>query len=177
MGRCSLHLLDWIRGTDSRSSTDEHSGAHEITIEFRDVPQWLQRANQVKALVEEGILPHDIAQRLGLKPRSITVLYHRWYAHHGLPIPEEYQRLSCKSAAEQPVPVYQRIAAEVQRLADQGLSLQDIAAHCDVDRNTITATMKYLAQQRGERLMDGRARRKMLRIAQQKRSGEGRKGP
>ncbi len=123
------------------------------------------------------MLPHDIAQRLGMKPRSVNVLYHRWYAHHGLSIPEAYQRLSCKSAAEQTVPVCQRIATEVERPADQGLPLQEIAEQYGVDLNTLTATMKYLAKQRGERPMDGRARRKMLRIAREKRNVEGGNNP
>lgn len=136
----------------------------------------MRRATEVKALIESGMRPHDVAAKLNVQPKSTMRLYHCWYAHHGLPVSEAFQRLSWKSAAAQSLPVYQRIAGEVQRLADQGWPLQDIASHCQVDRNTVTASMNYLAKQRGERPLDGRARRKMLRIEREKRNGEERKG-
>lgn len=163
-------LLDWLLG---KPSIDEPSlpSSEVVRLEFKAEPAWIVRAQQVVKLIESGVQPAEAAAQLKMKAPSVIKLYRRWYQHHGLPTPAAFARMSRKPASEQSLPRYQQIAETVQRLLEEGWPMQEIARMCQVDRNTVTAAVKYLAKKRGEHVLDGRARRKQLRL-QREQDGE-----
>jgi len=59
-------------------------------------------------------------------------------------------------------PLYQEVADRVMELYDEGLLLGKIADRLKLDRNTVTAAVRWWHESRGLPAPDGRTRRKQL---------------
>jgi len=68
-------------------------------------------------------------------------------------------------------PLCQKVADAVIDLCDQGLLLGEIAERLEIDRNTVTAAIRWWHKSRGLPVPDGRTRRKQLA----KKTSKGRK--
>jgi site-specific DNA recombinase len=172
-GSFSLRLLQGLQG-QSLASSVENPIDPIVTIVFRKVESWKKRASEAKALLENGMSPFDVAKRMTLTVRAVSRLVKRWFTDQGLSVPPQFQHLSLKPSEDQRVLIHCRIADEVERLLAAGWKYQDIAEHCKVNRDEITRAVEYLAKRRGEKPVDGRSRRKQLRLQreQQKHSDD-----
>jgi transposase len=134
----------------------------EFTIDFREPPQIEALSERAKELYDQGLMNAQIAKRLGCSRSRLTALLKFWFESRGLEMPDgRVRRASLKRKHVAP-PLYQRIADEVMVLYRQQMLLQEIAARLGVDRNTITAAIRWWHESRGQEIPDGRTRRKDL---------------
>jgi DNA invertase Pin-like site-specific DNA recombinase len=137
-------------------------GGEPIVIDFVDPDPLDEKAEEVKALYDQGLLNTVIAQKLKTSKSQVTKLLHHWFESRGERMPDGRARRSqllVKHA--DPLP-YQQLETQVMELYDQKHPLQDIAGTVDRDRNTITAVIKRWHEARGLPVPDGRTRRKSL---------------
>jgi DNA invertase Pin-like site-specific DNA recombinase len=134
----------------------------EIVIDFREPPQIDASSEEAKRLADEGLLYAEIAQRLGCARSRVTHLLRHWHESRGLEVPDGHARRATLQKKCLEPSLYQRIADEVMLLYNQGLLLQEIADRLLVDRNVITAAIRWWHESRGRPIPDGRSRRKSL---------------
>jgi hypothetical protein len=165
-GTFRLRLLDTILSHSSRGPA--RVSGDEVTIDFRESSPAEELADVAKAIWDQGILVKQIADRLS-EQRSVRVSRNlvrlaiaHWFKSRGLPVPDGRSRratLTHKHVAASP---YQSIADRVMELFNQGGLLSEIAEELDVDRNTVTAAVRWWHEQRNLPVPDGRTRRKAL---------------
>jgi hypothetical protein len=172
----------WLRGSFTlrllRCALDEAGGTGPegdrgipTHVDFRKPTGAEELADEAKALWDRTgpeLLVRQISSELS-KSRGTKIgrnlvakaLAH-WFTSRGLPVPDGRSRratLAKKSLVDLP---YQAIADRAMELFDQGVLLGEIADTLDVDRNTITAAVRWWHEQRGLAVPDGRSRRKIL---------------
>lgn len=164
-GRFRLRLLEYVCG---RVGAAAPAGEGiEVVIDFHESSVAAKRADQVKALYDEGWTNGVIAARLGLNHNQVRQALVAWYEQRGLPTPDNRSRKNARRAPDGWRPKYQVIASDVMRLADEGLLLHEIAKRLHCDRTTVKSAMEYWYASQGQTAPDGRARRKTLRIARE----------
>lgn len=153
--------------TDERWAGPEHaSGDHseEIVIDFREPPEIESLSERAKQLYDQGVMNAQIAKELGCARNYVTKLLKFWFESRGLKMPDGRSRRSTLQQKHLEPPVYQQIADEAMALYQQGMLLQDVANTLQVDRNTITAVIRWWHETRGLPVPDGRTRRKDLDV-------------
>lgn len=171
----------WLRGTFRLRlltaaasklglSLDKEEGV-EVQIEFKEEPAGVRLAERAKALYDEGLLIKEIARRLGVSRNLASRAVARAFAARGESVPDHRLRRKTLAAPWVTLPLYQRIAADVIRLANEGLLLQEIARRLAVDRNVVTRAVAWWHEARGLPVPDGRTRRKSLPVKTERRAG------
>lgn len=153
--------------TDERWAGPEHaSGDHseEIVTDFREPPEIESLSERAKQLYDQGVMNARIAAELGCARNYVTKLLKFWFESRGLKMPDGRSRRSTLQQKHLEPPVYQQIADAAMALYQQGTLLQEIATALQVDRNTITAVIRWWHEGRGLAVPDGRARRKELDV-------------
>lgn len=130
--------------------------AEEVTIDFVDENPLDAKAEEAKALRDAGLLHQEIAKQMNCWPSCVTKYLKHWERLHGQPLPPKRQK------QDRQLCQHQQIADEVMPRVENGELLQDIAVALDVDRNVITAAIRWWHEQRGLPVPDGRSRRKQL---------------
>ncbi|MBL9094385.1 MAG: recombinase family protein [Planctomycetaceae bacterium] len=159
-GRFRVRLLSYLVGHCGGVAADE---GYEVTIDFRRPSQRDAEAERAWQLREQDkLLNVEIAERLGCGKRQVTQLLKHAAAIRGVPYEDGRSRRSGLQRKHRTPPLFERMAAEVGRLVEQGLLLVEIGERLPLDRTTLTkAYNKYRADQ-GLPPLDGRARRKLL---------------
>lgn len=139
---------------------DAHTEA--IVIDFREPPEMEALSERAKQLYDEGLMHARIAEELGCARSYVTKLLRFWFSARGLAMPDGRGRRATLRQKHLESPVYQRIAAEVMVRHRQGMLLQDIANDLHIDRNTVTAAIRWWHEARGLAIPDGRSRRRAL---------------
>jgi site-specific DNA recombinase len=133
-----------------------------ITIDFVRPDPLTEKAEKAKALWDQGLLNVQIAAVLECSRSMVTKLLKHWSALHGVELINGHARRAQLEQQHVELPLYKRIADEVMRRVDAQELLQDIAAALGVDRNTISASIRWWHEARGLPVPDGRPRRKTL---------------
>jgi AraC-like DNA-binding protein len=152
-------------GGSAPVGADDDPAAPVVEMDFLPPSPLDERAEQVKALADQGLMLSDVAARLGLHKSQVTAAFKHYYHSRGLTPPDGRARRGTLQVKHHVPPMYQQIAPQVKALYEQGLKLGDIAAQLHCDRATVDQTLKWLGQTSNLRRIDGRARRKALRLA------------
>lgn len=148
--------------SNESSATEVDSVSEEIVIDFVKPSRLDELAPKAKELYDQGILERDIAEELGIARSYLTKVLDHAFAQAGEERPDGRKRRHEVQRESPDTYHYRRIADEVKRLVDEELLLQEIAEELEVDRNTVTAALRYWYESRGLEAPDGRTRRKGL---------------
>jgi len=169
-GRFSIKSADVVNAatntameSDGEVTVPNDCLSEDIVIDFVDLNPLVAKAEVAKRLYDRGLLNCEIAEELGCSRAMITKLLKFWFTSNNQEMPDSRGRLKQLGRRTRELPLYQRIADEMKRLADEGLLLQEIAARLGVDRNTVTAAQVFWHESRRLEVPDGRTRRKRLK--------------
>ncbi|HUT93406.1 MAG TPA: hypothetical protein VMY37_28340 [Thermoguttaceae bacterium] len=104
----------------------------------------------------------QIANVLGCSRSRLTKILKHWFKSRDLEMPDGRTRRATLKQKHVDAPMYQTIADDVMSLYRQEKLLQDIADTLNVDRNTVTAVIRWWHESQGLPVPDGRTRRKEL---------------
>jgi hypothetical protein len=161
-GRFRVSVLQALVGKLTGVTAVESEDAVEVALDYREPTEAEQWAGRVKGLYDRGLLMKTIAAELGINRNLARLALEAWYERAGQALPDGRSRRAQLNQKHLTPPLYQRIAGQVKELESEGLLLQDIAAHLDVDRNTVTKALAYGRGTDGGVPEDGRSRRKRL---------------
>ena len=145
---------------DSGESRGE--SRQKFVIDFRETPKIETQSQQAKQLYDRGLLYVEIAKEMGCNRSYVTKLLKHWFASRGEEMPNGYKRRSTLKNKQVDPTIPQKIADDAMALYRKDMLLQDIAAALEVDRNTITAAIRWWHESRDLPVPDGRTRRKGL---------------
>jgi DNA invertase Pin-like site-specific DNA recombinase len=164
----------WLRGTfkfdplppfiGDRVDGNASGTPREVSIDFRDPTLAERRAEEVKLLMDQGLVMAEIAQRLGMYKNQVTAAHREWYLRRGLTPPDGRKRRSSLAKKHLVAPPYQALADKVMELYRQGKLLHAIARELGINAATVTQAIRWWHGSRGLDAPDGRARRKNLEI-------------
>ena len=137
----------------------QESTSEEITLWLTSLPDWAQRADEVKALYDQNLSAANIATKLGLKFRAIAKALNWWYTQRGLPVPSGNEKRSRIIYAPKRDVIFEDVIA----LWKADMPLHAIAKRLGTSRNTVTAMVKLWHKQQGLPWLNGQARRKQIR--------------
>ncbi len=132
-----------------------------ITIDFVRNDPLDAKAEQVKALWDQGKLGKEIAVKLGCSPAQVTKLLKHWAKLHHAELPSGHAR-GMQIAQQSNPPLYQQIAERAYELHERGLLIVEIASEVHGDINTVTKALRFWCDSHGLPWVDGRTRRKGL---------------
>ena len=161
-GRFKVRLLSFLveRVTGVRPSHCDEGV--EVAIDYREPPEIEVQSERAKQLYDQGMMNAQIAKELGCARNYVTKLLKYWFESRGLVMPDGRSRRATLKQKHVEPPLYQQIADPVMELYRQKMLLQDIADALEVDRNTVTAAIRWWHEVRGLPVPDGRTRRKQL---------------
>jgi len=165
--RCSAVAQGLLAGTDVADQVPAEESAalgDVIVIDFREPPQYQVESERAKELLDRGWLMTRIGQEMHKAKSYVRKLIAFWHTSRGLPVPDGRARRATLAEKHSKCPLYQQISDEVMCLYHQHLLLEEIAARLTIDRNTVTAAVRWWHLSRGLPVPDGRARRKDLEV-------------
>lgn len=141
-------------------------GAHTeaVVIDFREPPEIETLSERAKQYYDDGLMHARIAKKLGCARSYVTKLLRFWFQSRGLVMPDGRARRATLPQKHLESPLYQQIAEKVMGRYRPGMLLQDIARDLHIDRNTVTAAIRWWHEARGLPVPDGRSRRKELEV-------------
>ncbi|MEQ8788669.1 MAG: recombinase family protein [Pirellulaceae bacterium] len=155
-------LVGATDGSQAPSKPAPRDDCEEIVIDFREPLQIESLSEKVKELYDQGMMMALIAERLGCSRSRATAALKFWFESRDLVMPDGRTRRGELKQKHIEPPLYQRISEQVIELFRVDTLLQDIADTLKVDRNTVTAAIRWWHEQRGIPVPDGRTRRKEL---------------
>ncbi len=159
-------IVAGLVGTGEQERTelaaDANSFSEEVVIDFREPPEIDALAERAKELYDQGLMNAQIAKLLGCSRSRMTAILKHWFASRGMEMPDGRSRRASLAQKHLDAPLYQRIANDVMALVHQGKLLQEVAKDLEIDRNTVTASIRWWHAERGMPIPDGRTRRKGL---------------
>ena len=162
----STALVTGLIGSAERAGEDavpDSDGlVEEIVIDFREPPEIEALSKRAKELHDEGMMNAEIAEQLGCSRSRLTKILKHWFESRGLEMPDGRSRRASLGKKHLEPPLFQEIADDVMRLYDLEVLMQDIAEQLNVDRNTVTSTVRWWHESKGLPVPDGRTRRKGL---------------
>ena len=162
-GTFRIHLLQaFAKGAILDDSEGSEPNTEETFVDFHEPLAIEERADEVKAMVDRGLMMAEIALKLGVHRNQVTFALQHWYTTRGLTAPDGRTRRSTLEKKHLSAPLYQAIADRVMELCKQGKLLYSVATELGVDRNTITQAIDWWHRSRGLPAPDGRTRRKTL---------------
>jgi len=149
-------LLTGVNNAKSTEGAESTLLKETVSVEFRTEPQWMQKADKVKALFDKHLKHKEIGQQIGCSRSRVGKILASWYEGHGLPVPDGRKlkkRLPSRAKAI-------GLADEVKKLLDEDLPMQEISTRLKCSKHTVTEAMRYWYESRGLPVPDGRHRRK-----------------
>jgi hypothetical protein len=146
---------------EARSATAD---ANNITIEFRELPPWAARTEEVKARVDAGLGYPEIAAALGWTEQWVAKARAWWYASRGLPVPDgrtEMARPDRPTMAE-------TLTERVMPLWEAGTPIEEIAGALGCSRDIVRESVRQWHLARGLQVPDGRHRRREVNEARRR---------
>lgn len=156
-----------IRGVSSflagtSASVEETGQGEEVVIDFIQPDKAHQQREIAKRMYDAEEPEFKIAEALGVSRSRVTKLIDEVFELRGEKKPDGRSRRSRLAVKHKEPPPYQAIAEEVMKLFRQKVKYGKIAEALNIDRNTVTSSVKYWHDQRGLPVPDGRTRRKSL---------------
>ncbi len=170
-GRFKVRLLSFLIERVTGVRPLENEDGIEVVIDYCEPPEIIALSEKAKALYDAGMMNARIAKELGRARSYVTKLLKYWHESRGLVMPDGRSRRATLTQKHMEPPPYQQIADDVMRRYQQKMLLQDIADAFKVDRNTITAVIRWWHESRGLPVPDGRARRKELDVKTSPKNG------
>jgi DNA-binding CsgD family transcriptional regulator len=155
-------LLGTVDGCEEDESSDPDGFTEEFVIDFREIPEIECLSERARELYDQGLMNAQIAEVLGRDRNYVTKLLKHWFESRGLAMPDGRSRRATLRQKHVDPPLYQTIADEVMALYGRKMLLQDIADSLGIDRNTVTAAVRWWHKVRDLPVPDGRTRRKDL---------------
>ena len=152
-------LIEKLTGVPA-TVTDE---AIEVVIDYLHPVSFDEEAERAWLLYQQELLNAQIALELKCSRSKITKLLHYASEKHGVPLENGHVRRARLAKKCVRLLKHQEIADEVIRRYHQDELLDDIAIALNVDRNLVTAAVRWWHEVRGLPVPDGRTRRKSLK--------------
>jgi DNA invertase Pin-like site-specific DNA recombinase len=161
-GRFRVRLLDAAVAKLTGVVPGPDGDGLEVAIDYREPTEAERWADKVKDLYDRGLLINAIAAELGINRNLARLALAAWSERTGELLPDGRSRRSTLGVQQTEPPLYQRVAEEVKVLLDEGLLMRGVAERLGIDRDTVTAAMRFWYTSRGLAVPDGRTRRKGL---------------
>jgi DNA invertase Pin-like site-specific DNA recombinase len=161
-GRFRVRLLTAVVSKLAGVALSADGDGVEVTIDYREPTEAEQWADRVKERYDRGQLINVIAAELGIRRNLARLALAAWSERTGEVLPDGRSRRQSLANPQSEPPLYQRVADAVKRLLDEGILMQEVAQRLNIDRNTMTAAMRFWYRSRGLEAPDGRGRRKEL---------------
>jgi len=153
-------VSDIVTGTSSTIESADQG--QEIVIDFIQPDETDQQREIAKRMYDDKEPVFKIAEVLGVSRSRVTHILDEVFELLGEEKPDGRSRRSTLAVKHKEPPLYQSISEEVMKLFAQKLKLGQIADALEIDRNTVTSSVKFWHEQRGLPVPDGRTRRKSL---------------
>ncbi len=166
--RFRVSLLPYLVQVATGRPLGDLDNSIEVAIDIirpRDDAE-LEKARQ---LYKQGKLASEIGEALDCSKSKVTKLLKRAAEKYEEPFIDGRKRRSSLKKKHMEAPLYQRIAEEVVELARGDVLLDEIATRLKVDRNTVTAAIRWWHEDQELPVPDGRNRRRTLSHKQRKR--------
>ncbi|QDU52728.1 recombinase family protein [Gimesia panareensis] len=145
------------------SATVEGTGqGEEVVIDFLQPDKADQQREIAKRMYDAQEPEFKIAEALGVSRSRVTKLLEEVFELRGEKKPDGRSRRSKLAVKHKEPPPFQAISGDVMKLFRDKKKYGEIAAALNIDRNTVTSSVKYWHEQRGLPIPDGRTRRKLL---------------
>ena len=137
-----------------------------LEVDFREDNFIAEKmADVVKALVDQGLLYTEIAEREGIERHQAKAAHAIWNKKHGLPPPADGRTRRGDVPNGNIAPTKAMLLADAAKaLYDRGLLLDQIAAELKIERATVRRALRIAFERLGQPMPDGRNRRKTLGI-------------
>ena len=155
-------LVGTAAGCGNEAGCDCGESRQEFVIDFRETPMIEIQTQQAKELYDRGLLNKHIADEMGCNRSYVTKLLKHWFVSRGEEMPNGYKRRSTLKNKQVNPTIPQKIADDAMALYRKDMLLQDIAATLKVNRDTVTAAIRWWHESRDLPVPDGRTRRKQL---------------
>ncbi len=162
-GRFRVKLLRLVLDRCSGRHPAPEDDAIELTLDYRQPVPFVAEADRAWALYKEDKRLCDIADLLRCSRSKVTKLMKYAAEQRGETLEDGRKRRHRIPGKAETIPLYQRIADEVQRLLDEQFLMHEIATRLQCDINTVTKAVAFWHESRGLEIPDGRARRKSLK--------------
>lgn len=160
-GRFHCALLNHVL---ERSGISPNEQGEEVTVSFEMPLESDDLAESALKLVDSGMLRIKVARQLGISKSRLTTLLQRAYkANCREFIDGRHVRGAIQVMSRGPL-LHERLAPTVGEMATKGMPLQQIAHTLGRNRDVIAKAYVFWRQTQSLPPLDGRARRKMLRL-------------
>ncbi|MFT3882004.1 MAG: recombinase family protein [Gemmatales bacterium] len=131
-----------------------------VVLSFAPMPEWAERANEVKKLYDENHSAVTIAAQLGLKFGAIAKALRWWFTQRDMPVPSGSEK---RDRIMRPTPIQDAVMEKVIRLWKEHWPIHLIAKEVGCSRNSVTVMIKKWHHDNGLPWLNGQARRKQIR--------------
>jgi len=152
-------LAQQIERSGTSSTIESADQGQEIVIDFIQPDEKDQQREIAKKMYDAKEPEFKIAETLGVSRSRVTHILDEVFELLGEEKPDGRTRRSTLDVKHKEPPLYQSIADDVMKLYDQRLLLGQIADALEIDRNTVTSSVKFWHEQRGLPVPDGRTRK------------------
>lgn len=122
----------------------------DVVIDYRTESLIDEQSEEAKRLYDEGLLNKEIAQKMNCSPANVTKLLFYWFDSRGLPRPDNRRRRAELEKKQTTIPLYQRVAGDVNRLVEDGYSDSTIARELGVSGFTVSRATAWSYRSRGQ---------------------------
>jgi hypothetical protein len=162
-GRFRCRLANYLL---KASGITENEQGEEVIISF-DMPRESDDlAETALKMVDQGMLRVQVARHLGVSKSGLTALLQRAYKANGRDFIDGRNVRGAIQAMHRGPLLHEQLAPKVGEMAEQGMPMHKIAESLGRNRDLITKAYVFWRQTQNLPPLDGRARRKMLRLQQ-----------
>ncbi|MHB8954932.1 MAG: recombinase family protein [Pirellulaceae bacterium] len=161
-GRFHCDVLGYSVGQLTGAGPAGQLAGEEVVVDFLPPVVEHPHLDRVWELHEGGYLNKQIAQELCCSRSLVTKLLQQAAKKYGVTLEDGRARRGRLRCDQEGPPLFQRIADEVKRFADEGVHFHVIAEQLDCSLTLITKAWKFWHTSRGLEVPDGRTRRKSL---------------
>ncbi len=156
--RFKLELGGYLVQLASGQPASDAGPAIDVIVDIKQ-PRDETEMRRAWQLYNQGQLAIEIAHELECSKSKVTKLLRKAAKVFGETYVDGRSRRATLKKKHLEPPLYQKIADEVVQLMEGQMQLDEIASQLDVDRNTITQSIRWWHEQRGLPVPDGRTRR------------------
>ena len=137
-----------------------------VVVDFRETTIAESKIRPIMELFQQGKLYTAIANELGIDRHQVAAAVRIWHERQGLPAPLDgrVRRATVPEKRLNKSAEFKAIAEKAKALYDEDLLIEQIAEKLGYCRDTIHDSLVYWFESRGQKMPDGRNRRKLLAI-------------
>jgi len=151
-------LVDRLIGVSATVADEEI----EVMIDYRPPVPYEAEAEQALGLYREGVMEKEIAKELGCSRSKVTKLLDHAFEKRGEKRPDGRKRRGELAKKQAETPVYQQIAEEAARLAENGCRKLAIGRRFNVSDATVAKAIAFWYQSQGRPVPTAADFRKMM---------------